>query len=108
MSRFFPDEQTLDRDFSELTVSPFNFIENAFVLFAGTHLSPCEYVKDHMFPQHFCQTVKRKGLLNHDMLTYASCGGSEECFSFAPFLFSYSLLKVKIIILVLLSHLSFY
>lgn len=35
-SRFFPDEQTLDRDFSELTVSPFNFIENAFVLFAGT------------------------------------------------------------------------
>lgn len=56
MSRFFPDEQPLDWDFSALTVSPVNFVENAFVLFAGTHLSPYEYVKGHMFPQCLCQT----------------------------------------------------
>lgn len=60
MSRFFPDEQTLDWDFSELMICPFNFTENAFVLFAGTNLSPYEYVKGHMFPQHFCQTQSKE------------------------------------------------
>lgn len=60
MSRFFPDEQTLDWNFSALMVSPVNFIENAFVLFAGTHLSPYEYVKGHMFPQCLCQTRSKE------------------------------------------------
>lgn len=63
MPRFFPDEQILDWNFSALTLSPVNFIENAFVLFAGTHLSPYEYVKGHMFPQCLCQTQAEERVL---------------------------------------------
>lgn len=108
MSRFFPHEQTLDWGFSELMVTPFNFIENAFVLFAGTHLSPHEYVKGHMSTAFLPNTVKRKDLLNHDILTYTSSNGSEECLfccSFSPFSFA---AKAKIVVLVLLIRLSFY
>jgi len=60
MSRFFPDDKTLDWDFSALMVSSGIFIENAFVLFAGTHLSPYEYVKGRMFPQCLCQTQSKE------------------------------------------------
>lgn len=52
-------------------------------------------------------TVKRKGLLNHDMLAFKTSGAWGDCLfccSFSLFLF---VIKVKILILGLLIHLSF-
>lgn len=52
-------------------------------------------------------TVKRKGLLNHDMLAFKTSGASEDCLFCCSFSLFLLVIKVKILILGLLIHLSF-